>query len=64
MNSIFVTLRLSIFRYDGDVQRPLDDVEVCDNVGIVDEQTLIVDDLSDTGSTFKPLRARFPKAKF
>lgn len=58
------TQAINISSYDGDKQRSLEDVEICDNVGIVDEKTLIVDDLSDTGTTFKLLRSRFPNARY
>lgn len=58
------TQAINISSYDGDKQRSLEDVEICDNVGTVDEKTLIVDDLSDTGTTFKLLRSRFPNARY
>lgn len=58
------TQAINISSYDGDKQRSLEDVEICDNVGAVDEKTLIVDDLSDTGTTFKLLRSRFPNARY
>lgn len=58
------TQAINISSYDGEHQRSLDDVEVCDNVGVVDDKTLIVDDLSDTGSTYKLLRNRFPNARY
>lgn len=58
------TQAINISSYDGEQQRSLDDVEICDNVGAVDENTLIVDDLSDTGTTFKLLRSRFPNARY
>lgn len=58
------TQAINISSYDGEQQRSLDNVEICDNVGSVDENTLIVDDLSDTGTTFKLLRSRFPNARY
>lgn len=58
------TQAINISSYDGDKQRSLEDVEICANVGTVDEKTLIVDDLSDTGTTFKLLRSRFPNARY
>lgn len=58
------TQAINISSYDGEQQRSLDNVEICDNVGAVDENTLIVDDLSDTGTTFKLLRSRFPNARY
>ena len=34
------------------------------NAGTVDEKTLIVDDLSDSGQTFHLLRKEFPQARY
>lgn len=50
--------------YDGDKQRSDTDITIQSSVGDVDEHTLVVDDLSDTGKTFKLLRPMFPKAVF
>lgn len=55
---------INMSSYDGQTQRDEKDFEIAGNVGLVDEQTLIVDDLSDSGSTYKKLRPLFPKAKF
>lgn len=52
---------INVSSYDGERQRE-DNVEFSSNVGIVDEKTLIIDDLSDTGNTYKLLRKAFPKA--
>ena len=48
--------------YDGDKQRTDDEITIHTSVGDVDERTLVIDDLSDTGKTFKLLRPMFPKA--
>ena len=58
------TQAVNISSYDGEQRRNLDDVEVDINVGEVDEKTLVIDDLSDTGATFRLLRTMFPRAKF
>lgn len=51
--------------YD-DSQHQLSDekIKISANIGIVDEKTLIVDDLSDTGRTFKILRQIYPSATY
>lgn len=49
--------------YDGEKQRDEQDMEIS-AVATADEQTLIVDDISDTGKTFNLLRPKFPKATF
>lgn len=54
---------VNVSSYDGEKQRE-DNVEFSSNVGVVDEKTLIIDDLSDTGNTYKFLRKIFPKANF
>lgn len=51
--------------YDGEKQRQQNAFEIKPaEVGVVDEQTLVIDDLSDTGNTFNLLRQMFPKACF
>lgn len=50
--------------YDGEQQRAEQDMEISAEVGSVDEHTLVVDDISDTGKTFKLLRPKFPQATF
>lgn len=49
--------------YDGEQQRAEQDMEIS-AAATADEQTLIVDDISDTGKTFNLLRPKFPKATF
>lgn len=53
---------INISSYDGDQARRDGEIEISASVGEVDEQTLIVDDLSDTGRTFNLLRPLFPQA--
>lgn len=55
---------INISSYDGDRQRPEEQIEISAAVGAVDSKTLIVDDLSDSGRTFKLLRPLFPQACF
>lgn len=55
---------INISSYDEDKQRSEQDIEFCSLVGEVDEKTLIVDDLSDTGKTFRILRAIYPNAQY
>lgn len=50
--------------YDNDEQRKTEDIEFEAHVGDVDSQTLIVDDLADSGRTFEVLRQYYPKATF
>ena len=51
--------------YDGDARRRQEDFEFQSaGVGKIDEHTLIVDDLSDTGNTYNLLRPLFPGACF
>ena len=59
------TAVINISTYDGNVQRAAEDFEFAvTGVGKVDEHTLIVDDLSDTGNTYNLLRKHFPQACF
>lgn len=55
---------INISSYDEDKQRKDEDIEIFGNVGEVNEKTLIVDDLSDTGKTFRILRKIYPQAKY
>ncbi len=51
--------------YDGNKQRKSEDFVLdLSSAGAADEQTLVIDDLSDTGNTFNLLRPMFPKACF
>lgn len=51
--------------YD-DSQHQLSDekIKISANIGNIDKKTLIVDDLSDTGRTFKILRQIYPSATY
>ena len=57
------TQAINISSYDGTCQRHDRDVIIKADVNNVDEKTLIVDDLSDTGKTYELVRHLFPKAK-
>lgn len=50
--------------YDGEKQRSKTDIDIKSFVGEVDEHTIVIDDLSDTGNTFRLLRQEFPNAHF
>ena len=53
---------VNISSYDGENRRNDDEIEAVCDAGVVDAQTLIVDDLSDSGNTIRLLRRFFPKA--
>lgn len=55
---------INISSYDGENRRAEDQIEVSADIGAVDAATLIVDDLSDTGSTIRLLRRSFPNARY
>lgn len=56
---------INISSYDNSYDRRDDaDIEISCNAGEVNEKTLIVDDLSDSGRTFRILRKLYPRAKF
>lgn len=57
------TINMSSYEADG-TRRPDDKIELRANLDNIDSQTLIIDDLSDTGRTYKILRGLFPQAKF
>lgn len=50
--------------YDGNTQRSEEDSHFFGSIGIINDKTLIVDDLVDTGRTFRILRRNFPEAKY
>ena len=50
--------------YDGEKQRSKTDIDIKSFVGEVDEHTIVIDDLSDTGNTFRLLRQEFQNAHF
>ena len=55
---------INISSYDNDEKRKTEDIEFEAHVGNVDENTLVVDDLADSGRTFEVLRKYYPKATF
>ena len=58
------THAINISSYDGDQHRDVNDIELEEIRNDVDDKTLIVDDLSDTGTTLRLLRKMFPQGKF
>lgn len=56
---------INISSYDNNYdRRPDEKIEIDYNIGEVDEKTLVVDDLSDSGRTFRIMRERLPEARF
>lgn len=56
---------INISSYDNSYDRRDDnDIEISCDAGEVNEKTLIVDDLSDSGRAFRILRKLYPKARF
>lgn len=56
---------INISSYDNGYNRRADEqIELAIDAKMVDERTLIVDDLSDSGRTFKILREIYPQAKY
>ncbi len=55
---------INISSYDNDESRRDEDIEIECNVSDVDEHTLIVDDLSDSGRTFRLMRRLLPRAVY
>ena len=55
---------INISSYDNNERREDDKIELDCNVGEVDDHTLIVDDLSDTGRTFRLVRKLYPQARY
>lgn len=56
---------INISSYDkNNTRRDDDKIEMDCNVGETDNQTLIVDDLSDTGRTFRLVRKLYPQARY
>ena len=56
---------INISSYDtGEIRRADEDVEIDCDISDVDEHTLVVDDLSDSGRTFRLMRQLLPQAKF
>lgn len=57
------TQAIDVSSYDGENQRQNNDVIVKADIKNVDEKTLIIDDISDTGRTFELVHHLYPKAK-
>lgn len=55
---------INMSSYDGTNMRGDDEIEISDAPQNIDEKTLIVDDLSDSGRTFRILRKLYPQAHF
>ncbi len=55
---------INIATYIGSEHLKLDEVDHPEFVGKIDEKTLIVDDLSDSGQTFRVMRRQFPQGKY
>ena len=55
---------INIATYVGAQHLKLDEVDMPEFVGKVDSKTLIVDDLSDSGQTFRVMRRQFTQGKF
>lgn len=59
------TETINFSSYDGNYERRRDEeIEISGHIGTVNEKTLIIDDLSDSGRTYEILRRVYPKAKF
>ena len=55
---------INIATYVGNEHKELDKFENLEDVGEVNENTLVIDDLSDSGQTFRLLRKVYPNACF
>ena len=55
---------INISTYIGSKHLKLDEIDKPQSVGPVDEKTLIIDDISDSGQTFEIMRRTFPNGKF
>ena len=58
------TETINMSSYDGNVARDDSEIELDQYIGEVNEKTIVVDDLSDSGRTFKILKNILPKATF
>ena len=56
------TQAINISNYDHQDRRDSPEINIKCDAFQADEQTLIIDDLSDTGQTFRLLRTMFPRA--
>lgn len=55
---------INISTYIDNEHKKLDRLENLEDVGDIDERTLIIDDLCDSGQTFRLLRDQFPRGRF
>ena len=55
---------INISTYVGSKHLKLNEISNPQSVGAVDEKTLIIDDISDSGQTFEIMRRAFPNGKF
>lgn len=55
---------LNVASYDSGVQRNKEDITFLEKDIKIDKNTLVIDDLSDTGATMDLLRKSFPEATF
>lgn len=55
---------VNIISYNGAEQTKLEKIDNLEIVGKVDDKTLIIDDLSDSGQTIKVMRQNFPKGTY
>ena len=53
------TAVVNVISYNGSSQTKLEKIDNIENVGKIDEKTLIIDDLSDSGQTIKIMRETF-----
>lgn len=58
------TAVINVSTYVGKEHLKLDKIADADNVGEIDEKTLVIDDLADSGQTFNVMRKQFPKGRF
>ena len=59
------TETINFSSYDGNYERRRDEeIEISGHIGNVNEKTLVIDDLSDSGRTYEILRRVYPQAKF
>ncbi len=55
---------INISTYIGSKHLKLNEVDNPQSVGKIDEKSLIIDDISDSGQTFEVMRRTFPNGKF
>ena len=55
---------VNIISYNGSNQIKLEKIDNIETIGEIDEKTLIIDDISDTGQTIKTMRKNFPSGTY